>query len=139
MRTPAQAGFRRNHSTLDHALTLRILMEESKRTRKPFFIALIDFSKAFDMVPLGFLGAQLLALEVPHDIIKSIATLYQQVWAMTSDSNDVALVAPSDEQLQAHMVNLTRFCNLSGMSVNLVKTKWMVDGKTADCKFDFTG
>ncbi|KAL3693696.1 hypothetical protein R1sor_007347 [Riccia sorocarpa] len=38
MRLPAQAGFRRSFSTLDHALVLRVLQEEAKRNRGTLFI-----------------------------------------------------------------------------------------------------
>ena len=46
-----QAGFRRNHSTTDHLLTLRIIAEECRNNKSYLFLCFVDFRKAFDIVP----------------------------------------------------------------------------------------
>ena len=47
-----QAGFRQKHSTVDHLVTLRVIMEESRLQGKTFYCYFVDhFKKAFDTVP----------------------------------------------------------------------------------------
>ncbi|KAL3700021.1 hypothetical protein R1sor_018043 [Riccia sorocarpa] len=90
VRAPAQAGFRRTYSTLDHAIVLRVLMEEAKRTRQPLFVLFIDFSKAFDLVSRSLLGERLVQLGVPNELINGVAQLYQSVKVMVL-GQDVAV------------------------------------------------
>ena len=45
-----QAGFRRDRSTVQQILTLRIMAEKAKRIDKPIFNCFVDFQKAFDSV-----------------------------------------------------------------------------------------
>ena len=46
-----QAGFRRNHSTIDHLFTLRIITEECRNNKFDLFCRYLDFRKAFDTIP----------------------------------------------------------------------------------------
>ena len=46
-----QASFRRNKSTIDHLLTLRIIAEECRNNKSNLFCCFVDFRKAFDTVP----------------------------------------------------------------------------------------
>ena len=43
-----QAGFRSQHSTLDHIFALHILSKFYIDQKKPLFCAFVDYSKAFD-------------------------------------------------------------------------------------------
>lgn len=47
-----QAGLKRGYSTLDHILTMRVLIEKSTEYQNyiPLWMAFIDFKKAFDSV-----------------------------------------------------------------------------------------
>ena len=45
-RAKDQAGFRRNHSTMDHLLTLRISVEEWRNNKSDLFCCFVDFEKA---------------------------------------------------------------------------------------------
>ena len=45
-----QAGFRKNHSTVDHIFALNSLIELSHRFHKKMNCAFIDFEKTFDTV-----------------------------------------------------------------------------------------
>ena len=49
-RALGQAGFRPKHSTVDHLVTLRVIMEESQ-LGKTLYCCFVDFKKAFDNVP----------------------------------------------------------------------------------------
>ena len=46
-----QAGFRRKHSTMDHLVTLRIIVNECRNDKFNLFCCFMDFRKAFDTVP----------------------------------------------------------------------------------------
>ncbi|KAL3693684.1 hypothetical protein R1sor_007335 [Riccia sorocarpa] len=88
VRALAQADFRREHSVLDHALTLRVIMEEAKHVRKPLFLLFVDFRRAFDSVSRGKLWDRLNSLGVPSDLVRSISLLYHTVRAKISSSDD---------------------------------------------------
>ncbi|KAL3677048.1 hypothetical protein R1sor_026996 [Riccia sorocarpa] len=87
VRAPVQAGFRRQFSTLDHLLTLRVIMEEAKRARQPLLILFVDFKKAFDSVARNLIQDQLITLNVPGDLINAIARLYQSVIVKTQQQD----------------------------------------------------
>ena len=46
-----QAGFRRQHSTTDHLVMLRIIVEECRNDKSNIFCFFVDFIKAFDTAP----------------------------------------------------------------------------------------
>lgn len=43
-----QAGFRLNHSLVDHINIIRIIIEQSLEMRTPLYFTCLDFQKAFD-------------------------------------------------------------------------------------------
>ena len=45
-----QAAYRAGFSTVDHMLTVSMLIEKSREYNCPLWIALVDFEKAFDTV-----------------------------------------------------------------------------------------
>ena len=63
-----QAGFRWNHSTTDHLLTLRIIAEECCNNEYDLFCCFVDFTKAFDTVPINNLWNRLEELKVPFEL-----------------------------------------------------------------------
>ena len=50
-RAKGQSGFPTKRSTVDHLITLRVIVEESRRQGKLLFMCFVDFKKAFDTVP----------------------------------------------------------------------------------------
>ena len=50
-RAKGQAGFIRKHSTMDHLVMLRIIVEECCKNKSNLFCCFVEFRKAFDMVP----------------------------------------------------------------------------------------
>ncbi|KAL3687808.1 hypothetical protein R1sor_014117 [Riccia sorocarpa] len=91
VRTPAQAGFRKSFSTLDHVLTLRVLMENAQRNHEPLYLLFVDFSKAFVTVSRSRLGDRLSELGVPEELRNAISQLYQVVTAKVSQHDDGVL------------------------------------------------
>ena len=46
--THEQAGFIRNYSTIDHLLTVMVLIEKANEYHLLLYVALVDYEKAFD-------------------------------------------------------------------------------------------
>ena len=49
-RAKGKAGFRRHHSTIDHFVTLKIIVEECRNSKSDLLYYFMDFRKAFDTV-----------------------------------------------------------------------------------------
>ena len=80
-RAKGQAGFRRHHSTTDHLITLRIIMEECRNDKSNLFCCFVDFRKAFDIVPRNNLWNRLEELKVPFELRAASIRLYENVIA----------------------------------------------------------
>lgn len=78
-RALGQAGFRKGHSTIDHLVTLRVLMEMSRLKGKKLYCCFVDFKKAFDMVPRGNLWTRMESLQVPREFMHAVFRVYQKV------------------------------------------------------------
>ena len=76
-RAYGQAGFRPGHNTIDHLVTLRVLMDESRLEGATLYCCFVDFKKAFDTVPRAGLWLRLQELGVPCDLRMGIYRLYQ--------------------------------------------------------------
>lgn len=76
-RAYGQASFRPGHNTIDHLVTLRVLMDESRLEGATLYCCFVDFKKAFDTMPRDGLWQQLQELGVPHDLCMGIYRLYQ--------------------------------------------------------------
>ena len=64
-----QAGFGTDHSTHDHILTLRGIIEEAKHRRQRVYCCFVDFRKAFDTVPCARLVRRLQELGYDSEVI----------------------------------------------------------------------
>lgn len=49
-RLGGQEGFRRDHCTIDHILTLQAIIEEANFWKTPIFSCFVVFRKAFDTI-----------------------------------------------------------------------------------------
>lgn len=78
-RAIGQAGFRPKHSTIDHLISLRVLMEESRLKGKTLYCCFVDFTKAFDTVPRTGLWQRMESIGVPLHLRIAVAHLYQRV------------------------------------------------------------
>ena len=79
-----QAGFRRHHSTMDHLVTLRIIVEESHNDKSNLFCCFAYFRKAFDTVPRNCNFRSL--TQTPHYVIYS--PIRKFIFCMTLLKND---------------------------------------------------
>ena len=66
-RAKGQAGFRRKHSTMNHLVTLRIIVEECHNGKSNLFCCFEYFRMTFDMVPRYRKFRSL--TETPHYVI----------------------------------------------------------------------
>ena len=80
-RAKGQAGFRKQHSTTDHLVTLRITVEECCNDKSNLFFFFVDFRKAFDTVPRNNLWNILEELKVPFELRVAAIRLYKNVIA----------------------------------------------------------
>ena len=74
-----QGGFRRNHSTMNHLLTLRIIAEECRNNKSSLFCCFVDFRKAFDTVPRNNLWNRLEELKVHFELRVVVIRLYTKM------------------------------------------------------------
>ena len=81
-RDNCQTGFRRHHSTMDHLVTLGIIVEECRNDKSNLFFCFVDFRKAFDTVPRNNLWNRLEELKVPFDLRDATIRLYENAIAM---------------------------------------------------------
>ena len=76
-----QAGFRKNHSTTYHLLTLRIIAEECCNNKSHLFCFFVDFRKDFRTVPRNNPWNRLEELKVPFELRAVAIRLYKKVIA----------------------------------------------------------
>jgi len=76
-----QAGFRKQHSTTNHLVMLRIILEECRNDKFNLFCCFSDFRKTFDMVLRNNLWNRLEELKFPFDLRAFTIRLYENVIA----------------------------------------------------------
>lgn len=74
LRAIGQAGFRKQHSMLDHIFTLRAMIEDARFHKQKVYCCFVDFRKSFDTVPRRLKG-----MGIPKDMRWGIAALYEKV------------------------------------------------------------
>ena len=85
LRSDLQFGFRPKRGTGDAAFVLQALVDKYVRSRQfspkhsHLYVAFVDFSKAFDMVPRDKLWARLDALGVRGPFLEAVKLYYQSV------------------------------------------------------------
>ena len=72
-------GFRRKHSTIDHLITHRIIVEECHNDKSNIFCFFVDFRKDFDTVPKNNLWNRLEELKVTFELRATTVRLYENV------------------------------------------------------------
>ena len=80
-RAKGQAGFRRQHSTMDHLVMLRIIVEDCRNDKSNLLCCFVDFRKAFDTIPRSNLWNRLEELNVPFELRATAIRLYENVIA----------------------------------------------------------
>ena len=74
-----QAGFRKEHSTIDHLFVLFGLIDiYTKKEKRKLFCTFIDYSKAFDTVPHIHLLTKLLSTGINGRIFNIVKSIYRE-------------------------------------------------------------
>jgi hypothetical protein len=74
-----KAGFKPKHSTIDHGITLRHIIEKVWEKKEEAFCCFVDFKKDFDMVPRDKLWHKMEELGVPIHLREVVHRLYEEV------------------------------------------------------------
>jgi hypothetical protein len=77
--TKGKTCFRPKHSTIDHGITLRHIIEKVWEKKEKVFCCFDDFKKAFDMVPREKLWHRMEELGVPMHLRATVHRLYEEV------------------------------------------------------------
>ncbi|WP_419587469.1 RNA-directed DNA polymerase, partial [Thiolapillus sp.] len=77
----AQAGFRTQYSTVDHIFTLYACVEKYMSCGGKFYVAYIDFCKAFDSVQHTLLWSVLFRTGVQGKMLRMLKSMYRTVQA----------------------------------------------------------
>ena len=78
-RAKGQAGFRRKHSTMNHLVTLRIIVEECHNDKSNLFCCFAYFRKDFDTVPRNNLWNKLEEIKVNFELRVTAIRFYENV------------------------------------------------------------
>ena len=74
---PEQAGFRTGYSTTNHLQTMNQIIEKAKEYNLTVYIALIDFSKAFDSIEHHSTFEALNSQGIPRKYIRILTVIYK--------------------------------------------------------------
>jgi hypothetical protein len=85
----AQAGFRRQYSTIDHIFTLLACVQRQLLNHNKLYVAFIDFKKAFDFVDRVRLWNILQSMGVSGKMRRAIRSIYTVVKAKVRVGADV--------------------------------------------------
>ena len=83
-----QAGFRKEHSTLEQIFVVNTLIEILKTQKKKLFCAFIDFSQALDNVWRIGLWRELLGSSVQGKFLRVIYNMYSEIKSCVSVKNE---------------------------------------------------
>ena len=75
----AQAGFRKDYSTVDHIFTLHAMVSKHLKKNKKLHVAFVDFRKAFDTVKRNVLWNVLLHLGIGGNMFNTLRAMYSSV------------------------------------------------------------
>lgn len=76
-----QACFRKQHSTTDHLVMLKIIVEECRNDKSNLLCCFVDFRKVFNTVPTNNLWNRLEELKVPFELRVVAIRLYENAVA----------------------------------------------------------
>jgi hypothetical protein len=78
LRADGQAGFRKDHRTVDNVFIMQALIKDAHKSKKKLYCCFVDFKKAFDSVPRQRLWEVLSSVGVQGDILECLKSMYAQ-------------------------------------------------------------
>ena len=88
----AQAGFRKNMSTVDNIFVLNSLITHVLNQNKKLYCAFVDFTKAFDFVVRDILWYKLIKVGVRGKMLDIIRSMYTEVKLQVKHNNIISPV-----------------------------------------------
>ena len=85
-----QAGFRPNHSTIDHIFVLKCMNDLMRSRKKKLFCAFVDYEKAFDKVWHAGLWTKLIRLGIGGKFFNVIRNMYKGIVSCVSLSGVIS-------------------------------------------------
>jgi hypothetical protein len=154
-RARGKFGFRGYHSTMDHLVTFRIIIEECRNDKTDLLCCFIDFRKVFNTVPRTNLWHRLEEIKVPFELRNATIRLYEKFIAKFRNTkgwleeinynidcvgltlasiviilllyvDDIFLMVKSPYDLCKKLITLKDLCCNMGMTMNTKKTNFMI-------------
>jgi Reverse transcriptase (RNA-dependent DNA polymerase) len=97
IRARGQAGFRKDHRTLDNIFILRTLIDKARSSsvKKKLYVCFVDFKKAFDTVPRELLWTRLSKIGIQGTMLQAIKSMYNDVTACVKTPSGMTDFFPS--------------------------------------------
>jgi len=95
-----QARFRKDRSTVQQILALRLIAEKARRKGKKIFSCFIDFKKAFDSIDQTVTWAVLESYGVDHQLVRLLRDINENAQAAVRVCGQPAGV--QDKEIQYH-------------------------------------
>ena len=89
-----QAGFREGYSTMDHTLTLNLIIEFLLSKHKRLYCAFIDYHKAFDTVDRTHLWTKLFSTGIHGRIFNVVKSIYKEAQSCVRHNGEVSQLFP---------------------------------------------
>ena len=89
-----QAGFRKEHSTLDHIFALHVIVDYYLQKHKKLYCCFVDFEKAFDNVDRLYLWQKIINIGVTGNILKVVFNMYSSVKSVIRANNALSNFFP---------------------------------------------
>ena len=78
LRAQGQAGFRKDHRTVDQVFVLSTLIANARKSKRKLYSCFVDFKKAFDTVPRQQLWQVLASKGITGDILACLQSMYDK-------------------------------------------------------------
>ncbi|KAI3372478.1 hypothetical protein L3Q82_022972 [Scortum barcoo] len=122
-----QCGFRPRHGTLDQLYTLHRVLEGLWEFAQPVHMFFVDLEKAFEPCPSWYSVGVLHEYGVRGLLLMAIGSLYNRSRSLVRiASNDVVLLASSNQDLQHVLGWFAAECEAAGMRISTSKSEAMV-------------
>ena len=89
-----QAGFRNQYSTIDHSLTLHLVIDLLLSRKERLYCAFVDYQKAFDTVNRTHLWSKLLSIGIKGRIFDVITNTYKDAQSCIRHNSELSSLFP---------------------------------------------
>lgn len=91
-----QAGFRKNHSTINQVFVLRTLAEKYLNRQQSLFVAFVDYNKFFDSIQRHVLWAKLSSMGISRKMLTLLISMYTDTgFAVKFKQDEISKYTPT--------------------------------------------